>query len=81
MDPNEIQAIIRLSKIGLDCLASRMLSYTCLLGLLGLAFYVAWRPDWMSVAVVGIIAVAVYVPALRAESKHHNLLKGAPPNA
>jgi ABC-type siderophore export system fused ATPase/permease subunit len=81
MDPSELQAVIKLSRIGLDLLASRMLSYTCLLGLLGLAFYVAWRPDWYGVAVVAIIAVAVYIPALRAESLRRFEMRKGPDNA
>ena len=75
--PNELQALMTMGKLGLDALASRVLSIVTLLGILAVAGYVVWAPSWYGVAGLGILAVLVFSPALRAESlRRHELQKG-----
>jgi hypothetical protein len=74
---NDIKAVLQLGRLGLEAMSSRMLSFSALLGILGIACYVVWRPDWFGVAIVGILSVLVFIPALRAESLRRRELKGA----
>ena len=65
----DISALVAFGKLGVAVLASRMLSLVSLGGVVALSAYVAYSPSWQGAACVGIVAVFVFVPALKAESR------------
>lgn len=80
MNPNDLQALMALGKVGLDALGSRMLSMTSLLGVIALAAYTAWRPTYEGVALTAILALLTFIPALKAEGLRRIELKGVIPH-
>ena len=66
----DVRALVAFGKVGVQLLASRVLSMLALVGVLALAGYSVYAVSWQGVAGVAILAVFVFIPALKAESKH-----------
>ena len=64
----DLKALVAFGKVGINMLASRMLSLGALLGVVALCGFVAYSPSWEGAAVTGILAIFVFIPSLRAES-------------
>ena len=64
----DIKMLVAFGKVGISMLASRILSLTALFGVVALAGYVTYNPSWPGASVVAVIALFVFVPALKAES-------------
>jgi hypothetical protein len=64
----DLKVMFAYAKVGIQMLASRILSLTALFGVVALAGYVTYNPSWQGASVVAVIALFVFVPALKAES-------------
>lgn len=64
----DMKALVAFGKIGMAMIASRMLSMTALNGVVALAAYSIYAASWIGAACTGIVAIFVFVPALKAES-------------
>lgn len=65
----DIKALVSFGKMGMEMMASRMLSLLALVGVLALSVFVVHNPSVIGAVVLATIAVAVFIPALMAESK------------
>jgi len=65
----DIKMLVAFGKVGIEMLVSRILSLTALFGVVALSAYVAYSNSWPGAACVGILALLVFGPALRAESR------------
>lgn len=64
----DIKALVAYGRVGIEMMASRMLSLISLLGTLALAGYVAYSPTNAGLAAVAIVAIFAFMPALKAET-------------
>lgn len=64
----DVKALVAFGRVGVAILASRLLSLTALFGVVALSAYVAYSPSWQGAACVGVLALFVFIPALKAES-------------
>ena len=65
----DLQALIAFGKVGIHMMASRMLSLLSLVGIVALSAYSVYSSSWQGAACVGVLALFVFGPALKAESK------------
>ena len=65
----DIKALVAFAKVGIGMMASRMLSLLSLIGILAISAYSVYFSSWQGAACVGIMAVSVFIPALKAETK------------
>lgn len=63
----DIKALVAFGKLGMAMIASRMLSLVALFGTVALSAYAIYASSWQGAACVGILALLVFRPALRAE--------------
>jgi hypothetical protein len=69
METVDLKALVAFGKVGMDMMASRILSLCALVGTVALSAYVAYSPSWQGAACVAIVACATFIPAIHAESK------------
>lgn len=77
MNMNDLQvpdyrALVAFGKLGIEIMASRMLSLLALFGLIAIAAYSVYAVSWQGAVCVAIVAVFVFIPALRAETNRHS---------
>lgn len=75
----DITALVAFGKLGVAVLASRMLSLLSLVGIIALGAYSVYAASWQGAAVVGVVALLCFIPALKSESKQRP--EDAPPSA
>ena len=75
----DVKALVAFGKLGVAVLSSRMLSLLSLVGVVALSTGVVYSPSWQGAAVVAVVALCVFIPALKAESKQ--MTEDAPPQA
>lgn len=73
----DVQALVAFGKLGVQVLSSRMLSLVGAGGVFALSFYVVYNPSWQGAACVTVTALAVFMPALKAEARKES---DAPPH-
>ena len=71
----DLQALIAFGKVGVNLLASRILSMTALFGTIALGAYAVYASSWQGAAITGILALFVFIPALKAESRGRSGVK------
>lgn len=72
----DLKALVSFGRLGFKLLAVRMMTMTALIGILALSGYVAYNPTWQGAACVGIVALLVFQPALKAETKSNETTGG-----
>jgi hypothetical protein len=65
----DIEALVAFGKVGIQMMASRMLSLLSLFGIIALSSYSVYASSWQGAACVGVLALLVFGPALKAETK------------
>ena len=64
---DEVKAMLAFGRVGVSMFLARILSVVGLVGIIGLGFYVAWKPTWEGVASLGILALC-FARAVTAET-------------
>ena len=65
----DMTALIAFAKVGISMMASRMLSLLALGGILAISAYSVYFSSWQGAACVGVMAIFVFIPALKAETR------------
>lgn len=65
----DISALVRFGRLGVQMMASRILSLTALFGIIALGAYSVYASSWIGAAVVATLAIFAFIPSLKAESK------------
>lgn len=68
IQPAEVEAIIKFSKLGLQALSERVLTFVGMLACIGIFGAVLYDATWVRVACASAFAVLVYWPIVRLES-------------
>lgn len=69
METIDIKMLVAFGKVGVQLLASRLLSLVALFGVVALSGYSVYMSSWQGAACVAILALFVFQPALKAERK------------
>jgi hypothetical protein len=64
----DLKVMFAYAKVGISMLASRILSLTALFGIIALSAYAVYAVSYIGAAVVLILALFVFIPALKQES-------------
>jgi hypothetical protein len=64
----DISALVRFGRIGVEMMASRLLSLTALFGIIALSAYSVYNASYVGTAIVAVLALFVFIPSLKAES-------------
>lgn len=75
MNMNDVNALIAFGKAGQQLIAMRIVSLVAICGVIGMCFYVAWRPSWEGVACVCVLA-ACFIRANKDESSRVQIEHG-----
>jgi hypothetical protein len=76
IDLPDMKALVAFAKVGISMMASRMLSLLALSGILALAAYSVYFTSVIGAGCVSIIAIFVFIPALKAESRREEAKDG-----
>ena len=75
----DISALVRFGRIGVQMMASRILSLTALFGTIALGAYAVYTASYIGAGVVLILALFVFIPALKSESGRAQEVKNDQP--
>jgi hypothetical protein len=64
----DLKVMFSYAKVGIQMLASRILSLTALFGIIALSAYSIYNASWIGASCVAILAVFTFIPAVKLES-------------
>jgi asparagine N-glycosylation enzyme membrane subunit Stt3 len=64
----DVKMLVAFGKVGIEMLASRILSLAALFGIIALAAYSVYAVSWIGASCVAILAVFTFIPAVKLES-------------
>lgn len=65
----DLEALVAFGKVGVQMLASRLLTLFSLFGCVTLGAYTVYTSSWQGVCVTAILALFVFLPALKLETR------------
>ena len=75
----DVKMLVAFGKVGIQMLASRLLSLTALFGTIALGAYAVYTASYIGAGVVLILALFVFIPALKSESGRAQEVKNDQP--
>lgn len=64
----DVKMLVAFGKVGIQMLASRILSLTALFGIIALSAYSIYNASYVGAAIVAVLALFVFIPSIKAES-------------
>jgi hypothetical protein len=64
----DISALVRFGRLGVQMMASRILSLTALFGIIALSAYSVYNESHVGAAICLVLALFVFIPSIKAES-------------
>jgi hypothetical protein len=75
----DISALVRFGRLGVQMMASRILSLTALFGIIALSAYSVYDASYIGAAICLILALFVFIPALKSETGRAQEVKNDQP--